>query len=219
MKKTTTIASLLSAACITAAAATAQAQINNGGFESGSFSGWTFSGNTGSGASQFALARDPINGGTQAPVSGEWAPRSGTWFAALWSTDSAGSSFSTLTQSFTAPAGQTIEFDVFFDFGDWAPNYDAGWAVLNWDGGSQTLIAFNTAFANELADDTNIDWTHVSFTLPLSGAYTLEFHVTDTDGAFESIMGVDNVELIPAPGAAVTAGLGLAGLFGRRRRR
>lgn len=219
MKKTSIIATLLSAACITAAAATAQAQINNGGFESGSFSGWTFSGNTGSAASQFVLARDPINGGTQAPMNGEWGPRSGSWFAALWSTDSAGSSSSTLSQSFTAPAGQTIEFDMFFDFGDWAPNYDAAWAVLNWDGGSQTLFAYNTAFANELADDTNIDWRHISFALPATGTYTLEFHITDTDGTFESILGVDNVEVVPTPSAAAVLGLGVLMASGGRRRR
>jgi hypothetical protein len=154
----------------------------------------------------------------QAPLSGEWGPAAGVYFAALWSTDSAGSSIARLSQSFDALAGQRLEFDFFFDFGDVAPNFDSASAVLRWDTGDVILMELNTSPSTRLGDDVNVDWTRVSFVLPVSAVYTLEFLVTDTDGTFESVLGVDNVAVIPAPGAGLAL-LVLLGLSGARRPR
>ena len=223
MKLTLNTPRALSALCaisVMSLAGIAGAQVSNGGFEAGSFAGWVYTGNTGSSATGTLLARDPLNAGTQAPLSGEWAPAGGNFFAALWSTDSLGSSSAQLMQSFTATAGQTLEFDVFFDFGDLAPNYDSATATVSWATGAVVVKAFNTDALNQLGSDVNVDWTHVSYALPGDGVYTLTFAVTDTDGTFESVLGVDNVRVIPAPSAAVVClgGLGTLCMLGRRRR-
>ena len=76
-----------------------------------------------------------------------------------------------------------------------------------------------------LGDDENIDWTTVSVSLPTAGTYTLGFEISDYDpvfGSFESILGVDNVSVVPLPSALVlgSLGLGVAGsLVGRFQRR
>ncbi|MBS0195525.1 MAG: hypothetical protein JSR77_02095 [Planctomycetes bacterium] len=208
----TTAMGVLGAATISAAAVT------NGGFETGTFADWTYTGNTGSSAANGLLARDPLNAGTQAPLSGEWRPLDGNYFAALWSTDSLDSSTAQLTQTFEAPPAAALEFDVFFDFGDFAPAYDTAQATLRWATGAATLIAFNIDPMALLGDDVNVDWTHVSFPLPGPGSYTLEFTVTDFDGTFESVLGVDNVFVTPSPGAGLLLGLGVLGALGRRSR-
>lgn len=207
----------IAAVTLMAAAASAHAGITNGGFETG-FAGWTYVGNTGSSSTSSIIARDPINMGQQVPLSGQWGPAEGDRFAALWSTDSVDQQGATLSQRFVANAGDVLEFMVFYDFGDFAPSTDGAFARLD-DGTGQTdLIRFNMDAASALADDTNVGWRRVSHVLPPSanGTYELTFSITDSDGTFESILGVDDVRVIPSPG---TIGLlAVAGLFGRRRR-
>ncbi len=73
-----------------------------------------------------------------------------------------------------------------------------------------------------LGDDENIGWTAVSVALPSAGQYTLGFKIFDPSGMFESILGVDDVSVVPLPSALVlgSLGLGVAGsLVGRFQRR
>lgn len=205
------------AACAVLSAAWARGDlIQNGGFESGTFDGWVYTGNPASSPMHGVLARDPLNAGLQAPLDGEWDPVEGTLFAALWSTDSQGSGGATLSTQFAALAGQTVEFDYFFDYGDFNPFFDWARGQLSWAGDSMELFAHNTSVANELPDDTNIDWRHISAIIPADGTYTLTFTINDAEGFFESILGVDDVFVIPSPGGALI--LGAAALFARRRR-
>jgi hypothetical protein len=196
----------------------ARSNITNGGFETGDLTGWTGAGTVD--AVTWELSRDTLLNGLQPPWDGTWDPTEGSYFASLWSTDNAGTDFSSLSQTFTANAGLVLQFDYFFDFGDYAPFYDTAVGTLTWSTGTLTLFEHNTP-GHELADDENIGWTTISYGLPATDTYTLEFRTEDYDGTWESILGVDNVhnvQVIPAPGAILlgTIGVSLVSLLRRR---
>ena len=196
--------------------------VTNGGFESGDLNGWSFSGAGPDftvdpfgdpGAVTFEMSRDFLP-----PIAPDWTATEGNYFASLWSTDSLGTDVSTLSQTFSAPAGYSLVFDYFFDFGDIAPFYDTAMGTLTWPTGSATLFEHNTP-GHELGDDENVGWTTISYSLPETAMYTLEFRIEDFDGTFESILGVDNVQVIPAPSALLLAAIGLSSLRWLRKRK
>jgi hypothetical protein len=131
-----------------------------------------------------------------------------------------------LSQTFTANfvPGLAVEFDYFYDFGDITPFEDpARIYVVDSLGNSIFDMTINDPFMGTgLGDDENIDWTTVSVALPSAGTYTLGFEINDSIGVFESILGVDDVSVVPLPSALVlgSLGLGVAGsLVGKFQRR
>jgi len=190
----------------------ARSNIINGGFETTGLTPWTASGEVY--VRDWEMSRD-----FSFPAWPDWTATEGAYFASLWSTDSAGTDVSILSQIFTANAGLVLQFDYFFDFGDVAPYYDTAVGTLTWSTGSATLFEHNTGPGNYLGDDENIGWTTISYGLPATDIYTLEFRTEDYDGTWESILGIDNVQVIPAPGAILlgSIGIGLVGLLRRRR--
>ncbi len=190
------------------------ALVTNGGFESG-LSGWTTTGTVL--AVDKERARDFL-GLAQPPAGGWWTAREGTLFASLHSTNTSGSTVATLSQTFTANAGETLSFSYFFDFGDVAPFYDAAVGSLLTPTGAQTLFEYNTP-GHYLGDDVNVGWRSVSVLLPDTGQYTLSFLIQDFDGTFESLLGVDMTPgQIPEPLSVVSVLSALAGLAAYARR-
>ncbi len=192
----------------------ANADLMNGGFETGDLTSWTSTGIVQAVKDEFS--RDFL-GLVQAPTSGFWDPTEGNYFASLWSTDYI-TNVSTMSQTFTTPSGAyVLQFDYFYDFGDLATDpflgdlYDpARIYVLDSLGNSVFDMTINDpSMGTELGDDVNIDWTSVSITLPTAGTYTLGFEIQDPSFAFESILGVDNVSVVPLPSALLLSSIGL----------
>ena len=201
---------------------TANADLMNGGFESG-LTGWNSTGTVQ--AVPWEFSRDFL-GLSQAPASGFWDPTEGSYFASLWSTDSMGTNVSTLTQTFTTPtfstpAPYTLVFDYFYDFGDdFGIEDPARIYVMDSLGNSLLNMRINDpAVGTALATDVNIDWTTVSVILPTAGTYTLGFEISDSFGSFESYLGVDNVNVVPVPGAFLLGAIGLSYASWRLRKR
>jgi len=204
---------------------TATADLLNGGFETGDLTGWYSQGAVQ--AVQWEFSRDFL-GLTQAPASGFWDPTQGSYFASLWSQeeDFFPHTDSILQQTFTTPAwitkGWQLQFDYFYDFGDvqgyWAT---AHVNIMDSLGNSVWFMSINDPGAGTgLADDQNIDWTTMSVWLPSAGTYTIEFHMNDHPlGGFESILGVDNMQVVPVPGAFLLGAIGLGFANWRLRKR
>ena len=200
----------LSCVSLLLSTASAFAGVTNGGFESG-LTGWSTTGEVFDTDLEFerGLFGEP-----------DWTATEGTYFAALFSTDNFGTDMSTLEQTFSADAGDILSFDYFFDFGDEEFFPDTARADLIGPSGSETLFEFNEGGGLFLGDFENFGWSSLSHALSDTGSYTLSFSIVDFDGSFESILGVDDVQVavIPAPGAALLAmlGFGTVGWVKRR---
>lgn len=200
----------------------AAGQVVNGGFETGDLTGWTFTvhpdaifGDSGGGP---AICTCQANVAPLGSTPGSaWQPAGGTYFATLV----LGAPRELVSDGFKANAAEVLSFAYFFDYGDSQPGFpDAAYALLV-DSAGKTVHRFfdwNLSSGTMLPTGTEIGWTTMSYTFATTGTYRLAFGVANpTDYDMPSVLGVDNVTLMPEPVTllALTAG---AGVFGRRRR-
>jgi hypothetical protein len=176
------------------------------GFESG-LGGWTTSGQV-----QTVDYEYPRNLG----LSNDWLPTKGNYFASLWSTDNADATSAELSRTFDGVAGETLQFDYYFDLNDAdmseGPVSGSDWARADLSG--YTLFE---------KDELTAGWQTRTYVLPDTRTYTLTFSAFDADGTFESVLGVDRISLgsasvVPAPGALLLGAIGLGTIGGLRKK-
>jgi len=201
----------------------AQAGFVNGSFEDG-LNDWSIIVPSGASVSAVTSHDDPSGPGGVPPVVlgvTSWGPTDGSMFAVV-KTDGPGS-MTQLYQSFYATAGANISLDYFWDSQDYVPyNDSASGTVLAGMGTGGPVVA--TLFSESIATDPGnyygTPWTTVSYTFASSGVYTLLItNMNGLDSALDSIVGIDNVNVIPAPGAILLGSIGLGLVNWLRRRR
>jgi hypothetical protein len=213
---------------LVAVAPVSAAPLVNGSFETGDLSGWT--------ASDSALVavifgfEFPLGGGPGDPLVA-WTPTDGAYFARLDAGEMVGV-YTTLSQSFSATAGDVLTFDVYFDAGNiydpndplLFPGNDDGYVNLIDTGASTTtsLYAQSVASVGNFGAD---GWTSISYTFLTSGAFQIEAGVRKVgDDALFSALGLDNVALqeanvVPEPATSMLFALGIGMATAARRRR
>ncbi|MGB2864793.1 MAG: hypothetical protein WBC05_15815 [Sedimentisphaerales bacterium] len=215
---------LIVCAIVTFFACSAQAGFTNGSFETGDLTGWTAVIPSGASATVVTSHSDTTwPGGVPPVVPGvtSWGPTDGSAFA-LVKTDGSGS-LTQLYQSFYATAGADLSFDYFWDSQDYVPFDDMATGTLlsgEGTGGAVVTTLFVESIATDPGNHYGTPWTSVSYTIANSGVYTLLITNTNAlDSSLDSYVGIDNVNVIPAPGAILLGSIGLGVVSWLRRRR
>lgn len=156
--------------------------IKNGSFENG-FNDWSLTVPSGASA-------DTVN------HFNNYCPIEGCYFALL-KTNGPGS-YTTLSQTFTANAGDTIEGYSFFKTNDYMPFNDNCKIVIKSGNASGPIIA--TPFSESVAtvgDYGQTPWKHWSYTFTNNGEFTVEAKIANAiDSILDSYIGIDAIHLI-----------------------
>jgi len=182
----------IAAPLLVSALAAMPALAGNGGFETGDLSDWS--------------VNTPFSGGTN--NYGGFTPQEGSSFAHV----DAGLDmdvYSTLSQTFSLEAGQTLAGYAGFTAGDYLPYNDSAYLSLN----GLHLIDWDV---EAVGDYGSSGWVHFSYTAILAGDYTLELGVANHgDNEWPSFAVLDNVTTgsVPEPAswAMMLGGFGMIG--------
>lgn len=161
----------------------AMLSISNPGFDTGDLSSWTPmippGGSAGAVSSHVAV---PADGTTFAPVDGS--------HFALLKTDGPGS-FTTLSQSFLADAGDEISGSAFFDSAESNLSFNDSAQVRILSGSTVVETVFDEDVVS-VGGNGQTPWTAWSHTFNSAGTFTIEARVTnDGDSIIDSFMGLD----------------------------
>ncbi len=161
------ILALLAVMAVSPSTGTAAVTLTNPSFETGNLSGWSAAGGSVSVVTSY----------------GSYLPKHGQYFARLY----ASCPTTTLSQNFTASAGDQIDGWAFFKAEDYLPFNDNA-QVLILQGG---VILFNSS-VGAVGNYGGTPWTHWQYTLPTSGTFTLQGRVSNVgDCALASVLGMD----------------------------
>jgi hypothetical protein len=95
-----------------------------------------------------------------------------------------GCHINTLSQTFTAAAGDTLEGWSFFQSNDYLPFNDSGSVTIAGEGTSSTVFSSDVEAIGSYTGSTN--WVQWSYTFPASGTYTISVASTNDTDCLES---------------------------------
>ena len=179
---------MLSAVPLSTLAATA-----NGGFETGTLSGWTATSglNNGSVSVQQTISALDNHG---VPVT-VYNAEEGNFFAVLYPGDP-GIPVTTLSQTFTAAAGDIISGWALFISEDEMPYNDAGQVVIEDSSGAEIATVFNASVGTVGSIGSSTGWTKWTYTFSTPGTYVVQAQVANVGlPGYSSILAIDGVNI------------------------
>lgn len=175
--------------------------VQNGDFENG-LANWSLSRNS-------DFQGDPIRVVTQFQ---NYSPTKGASFALLRS--SLADTYNRISQTVNMKAGDRLAGSAFFKTQDYLPyDDDAYIRIVELD-----AVLFSSR-VSAVGNYGGTPWTNFEFTIPTTGAFTIELAVRNAiDGAASSYLGVDNLRAVPEPTSMATVSLASVFLISRLKR-